>query len=462
MEGRNYWLKSGMLTLLEKGSGLVFALGTAVLLLRGLSKEDFAAWGIFLLITYFLEMGRSGLIQNGLLRYLTIHRNDPEVYKSITTASLALNLLFSVVSNLTLWAGMDWLAATYHAPQIASVLPVYFMTNFVMAFLYHCNFVQQSNLEFRGIFWSTFFFRGALFVWVVFCKWSGIEILLKPLAYSMLVGALLGTCITWLYARPFLKHARKLDLEWIGKLTSFGKYVLGTNLCTMFYKSIDKLTLGHLIGPAAFAIYDAAGKVTQLVEAPSFSMAAVVFPKSAQRMEEKGAAGIASLYERSVGAILTLILPFLIGVLVFAGPVIWLFAGPKYMESANILRLTAFFGLFLPFAVQFGTILDSTGQPATNFAYTLFTAVLNLGLSYLFVWQFGLFGAAFATLAGYSVSFILMQRLLHQKFGIRWWRAFVHIPGFYKMGYQLIVSKIRPSVKTDASSGMPQPTPQEP
>lgn len=437
---RSYWLRSGLLTLLEKGSGLVFALGTAVLLLRGLSKENFAAWGLFLLVTYFLEMGRSGLLQNALVRYLSLHRHEPPVYAAIATAALALSLAFSILSNLLLWLCAGWIMRTYQAPQLAEVLPVYFATNFAMAFFYHFNFVQQANLEFRGIFWSTFFYRGALFAFVLVCRLAGWPLVLQQLALTMLCGALLGACGSWLYAQHFLQHTRHLDFQWLKKLIAYGKYVLGTNLSTMFYKNIDKLTLGHLIGPAAFALYDAAGKITQLVETPSFSIAAVVFPQSARHMETEGAGGIRYLYERSVGAILALILPFLLLALLFAEPIVWLFAGEQYLESAGVLRITAFFGLFLPFAVQFGTILDSTGRPATNFGYTFFTAALNLALSYVFVARFGLFGAAYATLTGYALSFVLMQRLLRRDFGIRWWAAFGHVPAFYKMGLAMVVS----------------------
>ncbi len=200
----------------------------------------------------------------------------------------------------------------------------------------------------------------------------------------------------------------------------------------MFYKNIYKLTLGQLLGPAAFAVYDAAARVTQLVEAPAFSIAAVVFPKSAEKMALEGTSGVKTLYERSVGATLAVILPFVIFVLVFAEPIIRVFAGSQYMESANVLRLTAFFGLFMPFAVQFGTVLDSTGKPGVNFAYTFFTAMLNLALSYFFIKAFGLFGAAYAMLAGYTFSFLLMQNYLHRRFKINALKAFTHVPEFYK------------------------------
>ncbi len=438
----NYWLRSGFLTLLERGSGMVFSLGTAVLLLRALSKEEFAAWGLFILVTYFLEMGRTGLIQNGLVRFLTIHRQEPATYSAITTASLFLNFAFSIASNLLLWLGMSWFIEMYHAPQLAVVLPVYFVTNFVMALFYHYNFVQQANFEFRGIFWSTFWFRGALFAWVAFCKITGQPIVLQHLALAMLAGAVLGAAGSYRFAQKHLNHARRVDFQWVGKLISYGKFVLGTNVSTMFYKNMDKLALGHLIGPAAFAVYDAAGKVTQMIEAPSFSIAAVVFPQSAERMEREGTVGVKHLYERSVGATLAIILPFLVFVLIFAQPIILLFAGPQYLESAGILQLTAFFGVFMPFAVQFGTILDSTGRPATNFVYTTFTAVINLGLSYLFVHRFGLVGAALATLTGYAISFVFMQHFLYKKYGINALRAFQYIPGFYMIAWNLLKRKL--------------------
>lgn len=442
MEGKNHWVKSGALTLLEKGSGLVFALGTAVILLRGLTKEDFAAWGVFLIITYFLEMGRSGLIQNGLVRHLSTRLEKTGDYPAICTASFFLNFSFSIVSNLFLLAATEWICTKWQSPQLYHVLPVWFLTNFVMCFFYHFNFVQQANFEFRGIFWSTFFYRGSLFFWVLACWFFGWKIELREMAFAMLAGAVVGAAASYFFAKTHLRHSRHLDFQWIRRLADFGKFVLGTNLATMFYKNVDKLMLGTLLGPAAFAIYDAAAKITAMVEVPSFSIAQVVFPHSAKRMETDGAAGIKNLYERSVAATLAIILPFVVLSLVFAEPIVWAFAGEQYMDSANVLRLTAFFGLFLPFAVQFGTVLDSTGKPDVNLFYTSITAVLNLILSFVFIKKFELYGAALATLTGYSISFLLMQRYLARTFGVDWWAVFSCLPEVYRMGFGMVRSRL--------------------
>ncbi len=440
---RNYWLKSGFLTLLEKGSGLVFAFGTAVLLLRGLPKPVFAAWGLFSLVTQFVEMGRQGLIQNGLVRFLATAR-DRDEYGKISTASLALNLCFTTLVVGVLAVGGGWLADFFQFPELKTLLPIYLATNLVMVFFFHFNFVQQANLQFTGIFWSTFFYRGALFAtaaWEFF--FFDKQLSINHLAWSMCGGAVVGAVAGFFFSRKFLALGR-LDMGWAGRLASYGKFVLGTNLATQFYKNADKMALGKLLGPAAYAVYDAAGKITQMVEVPSFSIAAVVFPQSARRMEADGAAGVKWLYEKSVGATLALILPAVVLTIVFAEPIIRLFAGAGYEESANVLRLTAFFGLFMPYAVQFGTILDSTGRPATNFGYTLFTAVLNLVLSILFIKNFGLMGAALATLVGYLVSFVLMQRQLRLDFSVDWLAAIRYAFGFYGDGWRFFLKKAFP------------------
>lgn len=443
MDGPNqtphpYWLRSGMLSLGEKVVGMAFNLGTAMLLLRLLTKEAFATWGIFILLGYFVEMGRSGLLQNGLVRMLALHKNQPETQARIQSAALLLNLSYAFLTNAIVWFSADWIARAYQVPDLATMLPAYLLANILMAFCTHGNFVMQARGDFRGMFWTAVFYRGIPFLWVLGCWFGGMGVMLWQFSTAVLAGVLLATGVVWLQAKSWANLFQHLDFQWVKNLLSYGKFVLGTNLSTMLYKNIDKLTLGSLLGPAAFAVYDAAGRVTQLVEAPAFSIAAVVFPKTAEKTAAEGNAAVKFLYERSVGATLAIILPFVLFVWVFAVPIIRVFAGEEYLESADVLRLTAFFGLFMPFAVQFGTVLDATGKPATNFAYTFFTAALNLGLSYVFIQKFGLFGAAYATLAGYALSFALMQHYLHKHFGINALKAFSHIPAFYQMAWRLL------------------------
>ena len=217
-------LRSGFYTLLEKGSGLVFSLVTAMLLLRGLSKEDFAAWGLFLVITYFLEMGRSGLLQNGLMTFIARH---PEDAPAIISTELVLNIAFSIVSIFIMVLGAHWLVAAFHLPQFAALLPAYYASNLAMILLYHSNFVQQAYIEFRGIFWGTFFMRGTLFGWVVFCKMTQKTLEIEHLGWIFFLGICLGTIASLYFSKKFLKHRWVFDQIWLTRFFSLWKICTG-------------------------------------------------------------------------------------------------------------------------------------------------------------------------------------------------------------------------------------------
>jgi O-antigen/teichoic acid export membrane protein len=123
--------------------------------------------------------------------------------------------------------------------------------------------------------------------------------------------------------------------------------------------------------------------------------------------------------------------PCIIVVLLFADWLIFLTAGKAYAEAANLLRITILFGLFLPYAVQFGTVLDSIGKPKVNFVYTLFSLLLTALLNWLLIPQMGVKGAAIGTLAAYAITFFFMQAYLHKTLKINPLNPFFHAIDFY-------------------------------
>ena len=430
--------RAGILALAERVGAMALTVISTMMLFRILTKEDFAVWGYYLLCTYFVEMGRSGLLQNGLIRLLARAEPPSRDYRRACDAALYLSLAYSALSSLALWLLAPTLAHAWKSPMLATLLPYYVPVNFVMMWYMHANYVQQSRFEFRGIFWGALAYRGALFAYVfgVWKGWYAMELTHLPL--SMLAGAILAGAASWWFARPHLRHAFVFEKKTALDLLNYGRYVLGTNLSAMFYKSVDKMALGYWVGPAAFSVYEAASRITQLIEMPSFSIAQVLFPRTAVETAKADGGNLALLYERSVAAVLGIVLPFIVGVLLFAEPLVRFFAGERYADASDLLRITAFFGLFLPFAVQFGAVTDATGRAALNFRVTLFTALLNLGLSALMIPPYGLYGAAWATLCGYAISFAIMQFLLQRLFGVRWYRAFGHIGSFYLLAWEKI------------------------
>ena len=432
---RSYWLKSGFYSLLERGSVFLFGFGSYLFLVRIWTKDEFGAWVVFMAATSFIEVGRSGLLQNALVKYLSTCKTAD--YGIISTASLVSNILITAVSIVLLFLIAAPLAAWQKAPVIADLIHIYIITTIILLPLQQFNFIQQANLDFKGITWSNFTKQGFFFLFIAGSVLLGYKIPVINLAIVQMFTATAGAIVSFSFAKKYLKFSKVIDWTWVKKLFSFGKYVFGTNLSAMLYKSIDKLMLGSLVGLSFTAAYENAIKINNLAEVPTFSIAAIVFPQGAKKILTEGRSALKELYEKSVGAIFALTLPAIIIIFIFPDFVINTIAGPGWEESIPVLHLTILYGLFFPFTIQFGTVLDSMGKPKVNFYFTIFGALLNIIFNYFFISKYGLIGAAYGTLTTYSVTFILNQIVLHKILKVNALNAFAYAFKFYVNGFHI-------------------------
>ncbi len=429
---------------------LFFNLGTVFILWRVLDKPTCSIWVIFLIITSFIEVGRTGLLQNGLMTY--IGQTPQSEHAKINTASLFLSLILSVLFSIFLLASGSWIGHFFNKnpetiAQIASLLSIYAGTTLVLSGLYQFNFIQQANLDFKGLFWSSFIKNGLLFFYVLYLKLTNNAFNINHLAICQWVAAIPATFAAYLFARKYFELDKKIDWHWVKKLFHYGKYTFGTNMATMTYKNVDRLILSMFLMDKV-STYDLAIKINTLTEVPTMTLAAILFPKSAQSASQdvtadgelslrgtkqtEGVGKAKYLYEKSVGVLLAILLPAVLFVLIFADIIIQIIGSEKYMESAPILRVTIFYGVFMAFAMQFGTILDSIGKPKLNFYITLLGAVVNLSFNFIFIKWLGLYGAAYGSLIAMTIMFFIMQIILNRLLGIKAWHTLTYMMAFYK------------------------------
>jgi len=416
------------------------------LLARILTKEEMGIWVTFMTTAAMVEVGIVGLLQNAMVKYLSIANKSD--YGRIILASLTLYIIVALCFAAGLYFSAPFLAdfltsetGAPYRPQLAYLFKLFCVLLFVLIPFYLFNFIQQANLSFEGIFWSNFSRKAIFFFYVFVAYIASWDLELSTLLKMQILGALLGSTIAFSFGKKYFRvQEYKIDWAWVKELFRFGKFTFGTNLSTMLYKGIDKLMLASYTNAVAVALYDAAIKVTNLVDVPAMTVASVVFPQSAIQSDKSDPTKIKALYEKSVGAILAIILPFIIVVFLIPEFTIWIVAGEKYLDAAPILRLTILYGVFLPFAIQFGTILDSIGKPKINFTFTLIGVILNVTLNYVFIktLNMGIYGAAYGTLLTYGISFALYQMVLRKMFKVNALMAFTHIPGFYQQGWEIL------------------------
>lgn len=410
---------------------LLYGFGGALILFRLLTKEEFGAWVLFLVVVSILEVSRIGLLQNALVKYLSEHSGSPQVAE-INTASMVLNLVLSVSLAILLHLLAGPLSKMLDAPVLSSLLRIYSITTLLLMPFFQFNYIQQANLHFKGIFLAQAAKGSLMFLFILFMFITGGDLHVEQLAWVQMISALLASIVAWQCARPWVKFSRRTNWAWVAKLFRFGKYVLGTNLSTQLLRNTDKLLLGALPmgGPAAVALYDAAMRVTNLTDLPTHSMASILYPQSARRQGDPQA--LKNLYEKAVGSILAFMIPVVILVQFLADWIILVVAGPAYAASAMVLRLTILFGIFIPYAVQFGTLVDSTGKPKVNFLYTLGSLVVTASFNYVCISRWGVIGAALGTLLAYATMFVIMQIYLYRTFSIEPWRPLMYMFSYQK------------------------------
>ena len=442
----SYWFRSGFYSVIQRLSSLLFGLGSFAILVRFLSKEDFGIYALFISVTSLIEVARIGLIQNALIKFLASAKG--EEYKDVLSSSLVLNILITIVSVIVLIIISPMLGHLWNSPKIVPLFYMYCVTTVVLILFHQLNYLQQANLDFKGFFLSNFVRQGSLFIFIV------LEVfVLKPIpdlmriVIYMTVSALLGTLTSFGYGKKYLRISKKINYEWVKKIFNYGKYVFGTNISSMVFGSIDQFMLGSILPTSSVATFNAANRMSNLIDVPVASVAAIVFPQSAKRSSEEGNQSSAYLFEKSVGVLLALLLPALLFLFFFADLIISIIAGPKYFDAADILRVMVITGLFQPFVRQFGTVMDSIGKPKTNFYLILIVSLLNIVSNYLFITTFGTIGAAFGTLLTTIIFAVASQIILKNLIQVRFYAVFVYaLMGYKEMFSQLL--KVLSSLKS--------------
>lgn len=417
----SYWIHSGKYTAIQKFSVLGMGILSFMLLARMVGPKEFGVWGLFMIISSTAEQARIALIKNAFIRFM--HQTGPEEQARLQTAALVLSttisILFAIAFLLLGYRVSIWLKA----PLLSGMLAWYSMTILISVFFSHFEMLLNAKMNFRGICWMYCVRQGilAFVILVYFLFRIPLSTFLLSLFYmgSFAMGSVAG----YYFVRKDLRWNKSQLRPWLGKLIHYGKYVFGNNVSSMLFRSVDNFGTSYFFGTAVSAYYNSCLRISNLIDMPSQVFADILFPKAA-KFNSHDRVEIKKMYEKTVGAILLFSIPALIAVISFPELILHVLAGKRYETAAPILRITAFFGFTLPFLKQFGTIMDATGRPDTNFRVMLLALCINILTNLAGIHLFGVIGAAIGTATTYFITFVITQIILNRKFGIQWQNVF--------------------------------------
>jgi lipopolysaccharide exporter len=437
VEGKDkgvYWVKSGIINVLQNMTGVLFGIGGILLLIRVLPVHQFGAWVSFNTVITILNIVRDSLVRNALVKFLSSAKEEDK--PKIMTAALMINVIITIVCVIFIFFVAHYFANSWNEPQIIHVFYVFSIVFVLNASLTQYNCIEQANLNFKGVFLSTFVTQGIFFSYILYCYVLNFQLPLINLVIVQVLGAIFSNVIAYYHVKEYLIFAKTVSKGWVNQLFNYSKYSFGTSVSSILSGSIDKLMLAGLINTVAAGAYDIVIRITNLVDIPTNAMATIVFPQSAKRIESEGKEAIKYLYERSVGAILAILLPGVILLFFFADYFIYFLADGKFPESAAMLKITLIYIVVLPYGRQFGAILDSIGKTKITFYMVMFISAFNLTMNYFLIKEYGYIGAPYATLIANIVGFILAQIILKRELNVNPLNPFIYAYYFYPEMYK--------------------------
>jgi lipopolysaccharide exporter len=437
-----YWLRSGLLTIFQNFSGVFLAFASFFFLVRLLSKHDFGTWTLFMTTITILETVRNGLIQSALVKFVAAA--EKEEHPKIITASFTISGISTIVCMVANFCFAPLLADLWDSPELTRLFYFYNFTFLISGVFTQFNCIETANLDFKGVFVTNLVRQGSFFAYILIVYLFDLQLELLCLVWAQIFSAVVSVVPAYFYVRSSLAFTKLSDVFkdgalWIKKLFGYGKYAFGTSVSALLSGTVDQMMLGAMLSPAASGAFNIAVRITNLIDIPTNAMAVIVFPQSAKRMATEGKDAIKYLYEKSVGTTLAILFPGVVFLYFCADWVIWLIAGEKYADSIPLLRVTLLYCLLIPFGRQFGTVLDSMGRTKVNFYLVVCTAALNLGLNYFMIGEFGVMGAAYATLCANVVGFVVAQRILSREVGVNVLNSFIYMWRFYPDFYERYV-----------------------
>ena len=402
-------VKANVLSIASQFANSLFTLVTFPIIARLLTTEQMGIWALYITMTVLAEMSRSGFIQNGLIKFI---QECPSQFPRIVSSGYLFSLLVTISIDVILIIISIPLSIFWGVSIFPMLMIAYSGFSFISAAQRYWESIHIGYQNFKATFISNVTFGLTYSGFIIWC-WRSPQILnLYSLILFQSIAALLSLVVTAWLGRKYGKWGKAKPI-WIKRLFHFGKYVFGTNASSMLLHRVDVIMLGFWFNPSIVAIYAIATKVNNYMEVPLSGVARVVYPNII-KANKKCMECVARTYEQAVGLLLTMIIPIVIVVALFADKLILLLAGPNYGEATPILYIFLISIIFKPWGRIFGVSLDAIGKPEINFRHLINTLILNVLLNAICISLFGLIGAAIAT-----TSTVIIMSMIGQKMIIR-------------------------------------------
>lgn len=394
------------------GQGLQAVMGFAIsiLLLRGLSLDDYGAFSVFMSL-FMLLAGLSHWGWTETFVRFGSAQVEKEDYASLESYFRGKILLFGGLSALALAVAAPYLAGhVYQRADWRWLIWLACITGFLT-----CLFSFEMN---RIRIWKRF--------WLYFSTLVGGSLLrLLGLGALALAGALGSYAVIGVYLAstlamigfifvllPPARGGTPFSAQSMAEVGSYNRWILASIVSTTLASNLDVHFLAYFHGSAEVAKLGAASRLTLPISILVGSLTTTVLPRLSR---EPGNTALFQFYRRKLFLLLpALVVIFALGSLVVV-PLLTTLAGKKYGGLEHLLFLQLASVLVVLVANPFGLMVLAKGWIKPLALMNIVQLALGAALQLLLVPRYGPVGSVCATigtnLLGMTVTLLLARKV---------------------------------------------------
>ena len=413
---------------IAKGTGIVFVgtiigmfLGfvSRIIIVRYITQTEYGIFSLALvLMSIFVTVSTLGL-QEGSTRYIAYFRGKGEEgkVKGVITSSIKIASVASIIFSSILFLLADLISTNiFHSSELSTPLKIF---SFAIPFTVLIGIFTSLFRGFDEVKPNVYFqkiIRNVLFILFL------IAIALLDLSFSgvlyVYLASIVITCVVFaIYTIKKLPSSVKKDtaINPIGKeLLLFSIPLLAAAMLNMIMNWTDTLMLGYFKTPDVVGLYNVALPLANLIPIALTSAGFIYVPIISGLYSKRIIKEVGRSYQVLTKWIFSATFPLFFILFLFPEAVLNFLFGTDYIQAASALRILSLGFMFHTFLGLNGLTLMVMGETRFIMLVSFFGAISNVILNTALIPNFGIIGAAFASLFAYCLSNILSSTKLYQ------------------------------------------------
>ncbi len=244
-----------------------------------------------------------------------------------------------------------------------------------------------------------------------------------PGIVSLMVVARLCTTVVCLIAcvriYPMLKEYKTFDKNLIRPLLAFGGWIAVANIFAPILVYIDRLFIAILLTMSALTYYTTPYEIVARLWVIPISIVTTLFPAFSSVDAIGDQTTLRHIFIRSSKYLILILFPLILIFVLFSETILSIWIDPEFAkQSSGVMKILAF-GTFINSVGWIpSTYLVALGRPDIQAKIVLLEFPVFAGLSFLFIKNFGIEGAALTWSLLMSTNLLLVFWATHKLFGL--------------------------------------------